>query len=69
MGINGLGVIPGENTNIAYSLFFTICYSTLILFYNNYFRLIIRFIHWQKKHENIKSPYIQLVSEFWNRVL
>jgi len=44
MAINGLGVIPGENTNMAYSLFFAICYINF-LFYNYYFRLIIRFIH------------------------
>ena len=45
MGIDGLGVIPGENTNMAYRLSSTFVILALVSFYNNYFRLIIRFVH------------------------
>lgn len=45
MGINGLGVIPGENTNMAYSFSSPFVILPLVLFDNDYFRLIIRFIH------------------------
>jgi len=44
MGIDGLGVIPGENTNMAYRLSSTFVILALVSFYN-YFRLIIRFVH------------------------